>query len=158
MKRIFTRFVMLTVATALSFGFASCSKGEDEPGGGGGNGHTENNSIEKPSFDKYLTTSDYDGFTIMLRFKNGGDKYENMECELYWRAYAKKPTTPPTEDDMTKFDYMDIYDHNDRTHKTTFDCSHRGFNGGTYIYYYAVCSNSKGSCKTGLTYEIIPRL
>ena len=116
----------------------------------------ENRNVDMPSFDKYLTTSDYDGFTIMLRFKNGGDKYENMECELYWRAYAKKPTTPPTEEDMTNTEDMDIYDHNNQ--KTTFDCSHRGFNGGTYIYYYAVCSNSKGSCKTGLTYEIIPRL
>lgn len=124
-----------------------------------GNEITDLNShVEAPTFEKYLTTTDYTGFTIKLRFNNGGDSYENMKCQVYWRAYSKKPSTTPTEQDMTNSESMGISDHNDSTNKTIFEKSHYGYNGGTYIYYYAVCENSKGSCKTDLSYTIIPRL
>lgn len=115
-------------------------------------------NVTDPVFEKYLTISEYDGFTIKLRFKNGGDIRENMSCTVYWRAYAKKPSTTPTEGDMTNCEDMRIVDHNDVTGKTVFEKSHVGFNGGSYIYYYAICKNSKGSSKADLTYTIIPRL
>ena len=113
------------------------------------------NNVSAPSFDKCLTTTDTDGFTIRLRFTNGGDDRENMSCQVYWKAYSSKPTSTPTERDLTQSEQMRIYDHTKT--KTTFDKSHAGYNGGTYIYYYAVCKNSKGNCKTNITYTIIKR-
>ena len=101
-------------------------------------------NISVPKFDKYLTTTDLDGFSIRLRFTNGGDKRENMSCLIYWRAYPQKPASTPLERDMTNSESMRIYSHNSAN--TTFDKSHAGYNGGTYIYYYAVCKNSKGEC------------
>ena len=117
--------------------------------------NTVTDKISAPTFDKYLTTTDTDGFSIRLRFTNGGDKRENMSCYVYWRAYARKPDSAPKESDMTKCESMRIYSHN--SVKTTFDKSHAGYNGGTYIYYYAVCENSKGECKTKLNYTIVKR-
>ena len=112
-------------------------------------------TVSAPTFDTYLTTTDMDGFSIRLRFKNGGDKRENMNCNVYWKAYASKPTTTPKERDLTNSESMRIYSHN--SSKTTFDKSHAGYNGGTCIYYYAVCKNSKGECKTKVNYTIVKR-
>ena len=112
-------------------------------------------NISLPTFDKYLTTTDRDGFSIRIRFKNGGDNRENMSCQVYWKAYSSKPSSTPSERDLTRCEQMRIYDHTKT--KTTFDKSHAGYNGGTYIYYYAVCKNSKGSCKTDITYTIVKR-
>ena len=120
--------------------------------------YDKDNTISKvsaPTFDKYLTTTDTDGFSIRLRFTNGGDDRENMSCQVYWKAFSSKPSSAPSEQDLTKSEHMRIYDHTKT--KTTFDKSHAGYNGGTYIYYYAVCKNSKGSCKTDITYTIIKR-
>ena len=111
--------------------------------------------VSAPSFDKYLTTTDTDGFSIRLRFVNGGDDRGNMSCNVYWKAYSSKPLSTPSERELTKCEQMRIYDHTKT--KTTFDKSHAGYNGGTYIYYYAVCKNSKGSCKTDITYTIVKR-
>jgi hypothetical protein len=111
--------------------------------------------VSAPTFDKYLTTTDTDGFSIRLRFTNGGDDRENMSCQVYWKAFSSKPSSTPSERDLTKSEQMRIYNHTKT--KTTFDKSHAGYNGGTYIYYYAVCKNSKGSCKTNITYTIVKR-
>lgn len=113
------------------------------------------NNISLPAFDKNLTTTDTDGFSIRIRFKNGGDNRENMSCQVYWKAYSSKPSSIPTERDLTRSEQMRIYDHTKT--KTTFDKSHAGYNGGTYIYYYAMCKNSKGTCKTDITYTIVKR-
>ena len=113
------------------------------------------NNISAPTYDKDLTTTDTDGFSIRLRFTNGGDKMENMSCKVHWKAYSKKPSSTPTEKDLTKTETMRIY--SQTKIKTTFEKAHAGYNGGTYIYYYAVCENSKGSCKTKITYSIVKR-
>lgn len=112
-------------------------------------------NVSLPTFDKYLTTTDTDGFSIRLRFTNGGDDRENMSCVVHWRAYYSKPSTSPEERDLNKSEQMRIYDHTKT--KTTFDKSHAGYNGGTYIYYYAECKNSKGTCKTKINYTIVKR-
>ena len=112
-------------------------------------------NISLPAFDKYLTTTDTDGFSIRIRFKNGGDNRGNMSCQVYWKAYSYKPSSTPSERELTKCEQMRIYEHTKT--KTTFDKSHAGYNGGTYIYYYTKCKNSKGTCKTDITYTIVKR-
>ena len=122
-----------------------------------GNEVTDLNAhVTPPSFDKYITTSEFDGFTIRARFNNGGDSYENMSCMVYWRAYSSKPSKTPTKEDMTNCESMRIYDHS--TKKTVFEKAHVGYAGGTYIYYYTECYNCKGSCTSDLTFTVIPRL
>ena len=146
------KIILLTIMFGLfSFAFISCNKSEP-------NFEYEDvfdSAVDAPSFDKYLTTTDTDGFSIRLRFNNGGDDRENMSCKVYWKAYSSKPSATPTEQDLSKSEEMRIYDHTKA--KTTFDKSHAGYAGGTYIYYYAVCRNSKGSCKTNVTYTIVKR-
>lgn len=112
-------------------------------------------NIKAPSLDSYLTTTDSDGFSIRIRFNNGGDKTENMSCTVYWKAYASKPATAPKASSLTKAEPMRVYA--STKVKTTFDKSHAGYNGGTYIYYYAKCSNSKYSCTTPVTFTIVKR-
>jgi len=116
-------------------------------------GNLEN--IKAPSLDAYLTTTDVEGFSIRIRFNNGGDKTDNMSCTVYWKAYTSKPATEPKASSLTKAESMRVYA--STTVKTTFDKSHTGYNRGTYIYYYAKCSNSKYSCTTPVTYTIIKR-
>ena len=135
----------------LSVIIVSCEKDETDS-------EYKDNTTSKvsiPVFDKYLTTTDLDGFSIRLRFTNGGDDRENMSCQVYWKAFKSKPSSTPTEQDLTEIEQMRIYDHTKT--KTTFDKSHAGYNGGTYVYYYAVCKNSKGSCKTNVSYTIVKR-
>ena len=117
--------------------------------------NVETNNISIPKFDKYLTSTDKDSFSIRIRFTNGGDNRENMSCQVHWKAYSNKPSLTPSEGDLTMNEQMRVYDHTKT--KTTFDKSHAGYNGGTYIYYYAECKNSKGSCKTSITYTIVKR-
>lgn len=151
MRRCFSAIIQSVLLCAISFVVISCDK--DEPNLEYEDVVTSNISL--PTFDKYLTTTDTDGFSIRIRFKNGGDNRENMSCQVYWKAYSSKPSSTPTERDLTRSEQMRIYDHTKT--KTTFDKSHAGYNGGTYIYYYAVCKNSKGSSKTDITYAIIKR-
>lgn len=154
MKKMISIFKSLTLVIFL-VSVVSCDK--DEP-------DFEYNDEEDvvtskvlaPSFDKYLTTTDYDGFSIGLWFKNGGDVRDNMSCQVYWKAYSKRPSSTPAEQDLTNCEQMRIKYHGET--KTLFEKSHAGFNGGTYIYYYAMCKNSKGSCKTKITYTIIKRM
>lgn len=113
------------------------------------------NSVSLPKFEKNLTTTDTDGFSIRVRFINGGDNRGNMSCQVYWKAYSNKPSSTPSERELTKCEQMRIYEHTKT--KTTFEKSHAGYNGGTYIYYYTKCKNSKGSCKTDITYTIVKR-
>lgn len=112
-------------------------------------------SISAPSFEKYLTTTDYDGFSIRMRFDNGGDTRENMSCTVHWKAYSSKPSSTPSKSDLTKNESMRIYGNTLNT--TTFDKSHAGYRGGTYIYYCATCSNSKYSVTTPVTFCIVKR-
>lgn len=136
---------------------AACEK-EDEggkpdlPSSSSQNGVVD---IKAPSLDAYLTTTDVEGFSIRIRFNNGGDKTDNMSCTVYWKAYTSKPATEPKASSLTRAESMRVYA--STTVKTTFDKSHTGYNGGTYIYYYAKCSNSKYSCTTPVTYTIIKR-
>lgn len=115
----------------------------------------ESTKITSPTFEKYLTTTDYDGFSIRMRFDNGGDTRENMSCIVHWRAYAKKPSSTPTTSDLTNNESMRIYGNTVRS--TVFDKSHAGYNGGTYIYYCATCSNSRYSVTTPVTFCIVKR-
>ena len=108
-----------------------------------------------PSFEKYLTTSDYDGFSIRMRFDNGGDIRDNMSCTVHWKAYSSKPSSTPTMSDLTNNETMRIYGNTRKT--TTFDKSHAGHRGGTYIYYCATCSNSRHSVTTPVTFCIVKR-
>lgn len=146
-----SKLLPILMLVMLSLHLASCEKDEESEG----YEDVTVSNIEKPTFDKYLTTTDTDGFSIRLRFKNGGDVRENMSCTVYWKAYSKKPSSIPSERDLTHSESMRIYNHTKT--KTTFDKSHAGYNGGTYIYYYTKCKNSKGSCKTAITYTIVKR-
>lgn len=112
-------------------------------------------NIEPPTLDKYLTTTDTDGFSIRMRFTNGGDVPDNMKCTVYWKSYASKPSTTPSASSLSNVESMRVYASTSRS--TTFDKSHAGYNGGTYIYYYAVCRNSKYSCTTPVTYTVVKR-
>lgn len=111
--------------------------------------------ITYPSLDKYLTTTDTDGFSIRARFDNGGDVTSNMSCTVHWRAYTSKPSSRPSTSAMNRHESMRIYDKT--TKSTTFDKSHAGYSGGTYIYYYMECENSKYTCTTPVTYTIVKR-
>lgn len=157
MKRFFSYVLQSVLLCVFSFCVLSCEKEESDDFEDVtiGNNSSNNSSVAKPAFDKYLTTTDTDGFSLRLRFKNGGDVRENMSCTVYWKAYSQKPSSTPAERDLTNSESMRIYAHTKT--KTTFDKSHAGYNGGTYIYYYAKCKNSKGSCKTAVTYTIVKR-
>lgn len=111
--------------------------------------------ISLPKFDKYLTTTTTSDCSIRLRFTNGGDDVKNMSCMVYWRRYSTKPSNTPKKSDMNNAELMRVYDYTST--KTTFDKTHSGFNGGNYIYYYAICGNSKGDTETELTYCVIKR-
>ena len=143
------RLLVLSVFIAL---FIACDK--DEPDTDYGQGSTTSTSVSAPVYKKDLTTSDYDGFAIRVRYNNGGDELKNMSCTVYWRAYSSKPSSV-SKGDMSKSESMRVYGSTKET--TTFEKAHAGYNGGTYIYYYTKCSNSKYSAESPLTFEIIPR-
>lgn len=150
LKRLFWVFLVV-------ISFSSCDEDENKFEYAGGNASQNNSStsIKAPSLDKILTTTDLDGFSIRLRFANGGDVSDNMKCTVHWAAYSSKPSKTPKKSDLTRSESMRQYA-STKT-KTTFDKSHAGYNGGTYIYYYAVCSNSKYSTTTDITYTIVRR-
>ncbi len=151
------RIIKLAVIASVSFVAFCCDHDEPKHSSGGSStlSGTSTSKVVKPTYDKNLTTTDLDGFSIRLRFKNGGDSYGNMSCTLYWNSYSSKPSKTPKKTEMRKTEDMRIYDHNKRS--TVFDKSHAGYHGGTYIYYYAKCSNSKGACETNVTYTIVKR-
>lgn len=47
--------------------------------------------------------------------------------------------------------------HDRKKNNDTFDKTHTGFNGGTFVYYYFECRNSKYTTKTNVTYTIVKR-
>lgn len=122
--------------------------------------------VTKPTFDKYLTTTDLDGFSIRVRFKTGGDKESNLRATVHWKAYSKKPSSKPSKSDLTKVESMRQYGsavyHNTgpkkgMTESIVFDKSHGGYGVGTYIYYYTECTNSVGSDESSVNYTVIIR-
>lgn len=122
--------------------------------------------ITAPSFDKFLSTTNTDGFSIRVRFKTGGDKENNIHATVHWKAYSQKPSSKPSKSDLTKIESMRQYGaatyHNTgskkgMTESIVFDKSHAGYNGGTYIYYYVECTNSVDSDESPISYEIVKR-
>lgn len=127
---------------------------------------TNTSKVTKPTFDKFLSTTDTDGFSIRVRFKTGGDTESNIHATVYWKAYSKKPSSKPSKSELTKVESMRQYGaatyHNTgskkgMTESIVFDKSHAGYNGGTYIYYYVECKNSVGSDESSISYEIVKR-
>lgn len=151
MKRYFSAMIQCVLLCTSSFIVLSCDKNDPDIE----YEEVVTSNVSLPSFDKYLTTTDADGFSIRIRFKNGGDVRENMSCTVYWEAFTNKPSSTPTKRGLTNSEQMSIYNHTKT--KTTFDKSHAGYRGGTYIYYYAECQNSKGSCETDVAYAIVKR-
>ena len=127
---------------------------------------TNKSKVTNPTFDKYLSTTDTDGFSIRVRFKTGGDRENNIHATVYWKSYSKKPSSKPLKSELTKVESMRQYGsatyHNTgskkgMTESIVFDKSHAGYNGGTYIYYYVECKNSVGSDESPISYEIVKR-
>ena len=112
-------------------------------------------NVTKPVFDKYLTTTTDSEVSFRCRFKNGGDTWENMTCTVHWCKYSSKPAKTLTVSDMTKHESMRQYA--TTSVSTTFDKTHTGFSGGTYVYYYFECKNSKYTVKTDVTYTVVKR-
>lgn len=154
MNKIIIPFLSLM----LCFVMVSC--GDDEPESPSSNETTTSQKITKPSYDKNLSTSDLASFSIRVRFKTGGDKESNLRATVYWRAYSSKPSSKPSESDLTKVESMRQYGtatyHNTgskkgMTESIVFDKSHAGY-GGSYIYYFVECENSKGRASSPITY------
>ena len=154
---------ILTSSLPLILCFVMASCGGDEPDSPSLNsGSTSSQNITKPSYDKDLSTSDLASFSIRVRFKTGGDKESNLSATVYWRAYSKKPSSKPSKSELTKVESMRQYGsatyHNTgskkgMTESIVFDKSHAGY-GGSYIYYYVECENSKGSASSSVSYLI----
>lgn len=134
--------------------FVGCSEDDDERNDNYIPSEVETD-LEEPELDRYLTTTDLDGFSIRARFDNGGDKTENMSCTVYWKAYSSKPSKTPSASELTRVESMRAYASTKTS--TTFDKSHAGYGGGTYIYYYMKCQNSRFSCTTPVKYTVITR-
>lgn len=112
-------------------------------------------SISKPTLGKDLTTTTTDQVSFRCRFNNGGDITDNMSCTVHWKQYGSKPSSTPKTSDLTKSETMRQYSSTSKS--TTFDKTHAGFSGGTYIYYYFECNNSKYTTKSDVTYCIVKR-
>ncbi len=77
--------------------------------GGNTSGTNSSTSIKAPTFDRDITTTDLDGFSIRLRFTNGGDVSENMKCKVHWAAYSSKPSKTPNKSDLNRSESMRMY-------------------------------------------------
>lgn len=164
-KNQYKSWVISVCLLALLSGFPSGCSPDDDTSSSGGT-PTFDSNLSKPSFAKFLSMTDFDGFTIMVRFKTGGDSENHLSATVYWKAYAKKPSTTPTKNELTNVESMRQYGtavyHNTgskkgMTESIVFEKSHAGYNGGTYIYYYVECRNSVGSGESPLSYEIVKR-
>lgn len=154
------------IITCLSMSIASCekedghdySKKEDVGSilGGLTGGSTSTSKVTKPTLKKILTTTTTSNVSFRCIFDMGGDKKSNMRCTVYWAEHAKKPSTTPTISSLRKAESMREYA-SSSTSSITFDRTHAGFSGGTYIYYAFECSNSKYTTKTGVMYTIVKR-
>ena len=161
-KTFFLTSVCLAFATYL---FCGCNP-DDENEDHSSSTTTTTQKVTAPKFDKYLTTTDLDGFSIRVRFKTGGDKESNLSATVHWKGYSKKPSTTPSKKELTKVESMRQYGsatyHNTgskkgMTESIVFDKSHAGYSGGTYIYYYVECKNSVGSASSSISYTIVKR-
>lgn len=156
MKKLF-----FLISLILCLSITSC--GDDEPESPSSTtGTTSTQKITKPSFDKDLSTSDLASFSIRVRFKTGGDKESNLSATVHWKAYSSNSSKKPSKSDLTKVESMRQYGsatyHNTgskkgMTESIVFEKSHVGY-GGSYIYYYVECENSKGSASSSVTYLI----
>ena len=153
-------FILVAASSCL------CSCGKDDVISNNDITEANNSKVSRPTFDKFLSTTDLDGFSIRVRFKTGGDKESNIYATVHWKAYLKKPSSKPSKNELTNVESMRQYGsatyHNTGSQKgmtesITFDKSHAGYNGGTYIYYYVECQNSVGSVESPITYEIVKR-
>lgn len=153
--RVFSRPAVLLFTTIfLVITLCGCGTDDDDDYDSGKQ-TTTSSSITSPKLEKYLSTTDTDGFSLRARFSNGGDVTSNMKCVVHWKSYSSKPSSKPKASALTKSETMRVYSSTSRS--TTFDKSHAGYKGGTYIYYYFVCRNSKHSVTTDVTYEIVKR-
>lgn len=165
MKNIFKHGSLLLILL-LTISISSCDTDEPEHNSSSTTTPAQNAKVTKPSFDKFMSTSDKDGFSIRVRFKTGGDKETKISAIVHWKAYSTKPSSKPSKGELTKTETMRQHGaatyHNTgskkgMTESIVFDKSHAGYNGGTYIYYYAECGNSVGSCETSVDYVIVKR-
>lgn len=140
--------------------FSSCDT--DEPDNPSSTSTTNKQKVTKPSFDKYLSTSDKASFSIRVRFKTGGDSESNLSAIVHWQAYSKKTSSTPKKSELSKVESMRQYGaatyHNTgskkgMTESIVFDKSHAGYSG-SYIYYYVECRNSVGSAESSVTYMV----
>ena len=144
---------LLGLVAGSSIVFTSCDKEDDYSSSN--NVQTPTTKISKPTLARDLTTTTTMDVSIRCRFDNGGDTWNNMSCTVHWRKYSSKPSTTPSASDMTNHESMRQYASTSKS--TTFDKSHSGLSGGTYIYYYFECRNSKYTTKTNVTYCIVKR-
>ena len=161
--RILKLCMLLTVTGIIS----GCDKEDEETISSTTNvENSKKRNITKPTFDKFLTTTDTDGFSVRVRFKTGCDSESNLSATVHWGAYPQKPSKAPTKRELEKTESMRQYGsavyHNTgskkgMTESIVFDKSHGGYNGGTYIYYYVECKNSIGTDSSPITYTIVKR-
>lgn len=160
------KIIVWVLGLTFVFCFASCETDEPKtPSSSTNQGPTSSQKVTKPVFDKFMSVTDLDGFSIRVRFKTGGDKESNLRATVYWKAYSNKPASKPSKRELTKVESMRQYGvtyynaglKKGMTESIVFDKSHAGYNGGTYIYYYVECSNSKGSAESSVDYIIVKR-
>lgn len=140
----------------MSFLAISCDKEEDSNPNPSTNIQHPSSKLSNPSLRMNVTTTTYDDVTFRCSFDNGGDTWENMECTVHWGKYNSKQSKTPKLSDLSHHESMRQYATTSKS--TTFDKAHAGFSGGTYIYYYFECKNSKYTTKTDVTYCIIKRM
>lgn len=142
--------------------FSSCGTDEPDSPSSSTTNTPNKQKVTKPTFDKYLSTSDKASFSIRVRFKTGGDSESNLSATVYWKAYSKKPSSTPKKSELSKVESMRQYgaatyrntgSMKGMTESIVFDKSHAGYSG-SYIYYYVECRNSVGSAESSVTYMV----
>lgn len=145
--------ILFVLVAGLAFVATSCEKDEEHTSDK--EVQTPASNISKPTFEKNITTTTTDQVSLRCRFNNGGDTWNNMNCTVHWRKYSSKPSTKPKASEMSNHESMRQYASTSKS--TTFDKTHAGFTGGTYVYYYFECRNSKYTTTTDVTYCVVKR-
>lgn len=154
--------LLLSLLLVISVAFSSCDTDEPDSPSSTTTTTTNKQKVTKPTFDKYLSTSDKASFSIRVRFKTGGDSESNLSATVHWQAYSKKPSSTPKKSELSKVESMRQYGaatyHNTgskkgMTESIVFDKSHAGYSG-SYIYYYVECRNSVGAAESSVTYMV----
>mgnify|MGYP007130798091 CR=1 FL=1 len=74
------RFLRICCVLIVTFGWlCSCDPNDETISS---TTDTNTSKVTKPTFDKFLSTTDTDGFSIRVRFKTGGDKESNICATL----------------------------------------------------------------------------